>query len=624
MAGRRFRATKSRPTNRGAVAPVKIFPLAGSLATSTASRKSNRGFRVTPVAKIGNQPDARLAVAPAPRLARFVLAILLGLGCPSRRCVVTPPADRTPIPENSRAHLVGRDRELRDLRRLLDAAMDGRGQLVLLEGEAGVGKTTIAETLCREAADRGALALVGRCYDLSDTPAYGPWTDAFGDYQPEADLPSPPAAFTRTEATDMITTRSALFDGVRHFVATLAGRHPLVMLLEDLHWADPESLDLLRVVTREAASQALLVLATFRGDELAPNHPLYRLLPVLEREAGARRLALRRLHQEALHDLVVTRYRLTEADAARLVAYLYAEAGGNPFFTQQLLRALEEDEVLRPLANRWVLGDLEHTGVPSLLREVIDGRLLRLNEEGQRLLRAAAVVGQEVPFSLWGTVVDYEEEGLISLVEEATTARLIEPTEDGTGFRFVHALMREALYEGINPLRRRLLHRRVGETLAAFPSPDPDAIAYHFRRAGDARAVGWLVEAGERAERTSALLTAAERYEAALTIQAERAMDAAEHGWLRLRLAALQRFRRPREALAHVEVAERLAREVNDPGLTARVPLVRGLLRVYADGIGDGLGDVAAGVEMIEKLPHGKAPGPDPSNLSTPPSIQGC
>jgi DNA-binding CsgD family transcriptional regulator len=481
--------------------------------------------------------------------------------------------------------------------------MDGRGQLVLLGGEAGVGKTTIAEALCREAADRGALALAGHCYDLTDTPPYGPWTDAFGDYQPEADLPSPPAAFARTEAADEITTRSTLFDGVRHFVATLAEHRPLVMLLEDLHWADPESLDLLRVVAREAASQALLVLATFRGDELASNHPLYRLLPVLEREAGARRLEVRRLHLEALHDLVVARYRLTEADSARLVAHLYAESGGNPFFTQQLLRALEEDEVLRPLGSRWVLGDLEHTGVPSLLREVIDGRLLRLNEEGQRMLRAAAVVGQEVPFSLWASVVDYEEEGLVSVVEEATTARLIEPTEDGAGFRFVHALIREALYEGINPLRRRLVHRWIGEMLAALPFPDPDAVAYHFRRAGDARAVGWLVEAGQRAERTSALLTAAERYEAALELPDARRMDAAEHGWLRLRLATLQRFRKPREALAHVEAAECLAQEVGDPALLAHVLLVRGLLRVYADGFRDGLRDVAAGVEMVEKLP---------------------
>jgi DNA-binding CsgD family transcriptional regulator len=215
-------------------------------------------------------------------------------------------------------------------------------------------------------------------------------------------------------------------------------------------------------------------------------------------------------------------------------------------------------------------------------------------------------VGQEVPFSLWASVVDYEEEGLISVIEEATTARLIEATEDGAGFRFVHALMRKTLYEGINPLRRRLVHRRVGEMLAAFPSPDPDAVAYHFRRAGDARALGWLVEAGERAERTSALVTAAQRYEAALELPEARRMDAAEHGWLCLRLAALQRFRKPREALAHVEAAELLAQEAGDPALVAHVLLVRGLLRVYADGIREGIRDVAAGVELVEKLPPQK------------------
>jgi hypothetical protein len=315
---------------------------------------------------------------------------------------------------------------------------------------------------------------------------------------------------------------------------------------------------------------------------------------------------LRRLHPEALHDLVAARYRLTQANSTRLVSYLYAKAGGNPFFTQQLLRALEEDEVLRPLGNRWVLGDLAGASVPLALRQVIDARLFRLDEEGQWLLRTAAVIGQDVPFSLWASVVGSEEERLLALVDEATVARLIEPEADGAGFRFVHALVREALYEGVNPLRRRVLHRRVGEALAALPAPDPDAVAYHFRQAGDARAAGWLVEAGERAERASALLTASERYEAAVTLLDERGGQAGERGWLRLRLAVLQRFRKPREALTHVEEAERLAREADAPGLTARVPLVRGLLRVYAEGISEGLEDVAVGVAAVEALSSGE------------------
>jgi len=474
---------------------------------------------------------------------------------------------------------------------------------VLIGGEAGVGKTTLARALCQEAAEQGALVLRGGCYDLSETPPYGPWTEAFGSYEPHDDLPSPPEAFGRTDAADTITTRSALFDGARHFVATLAERRPSVMLLEDLHWADPESLDLFRIVTREADAQALLVLATFRGDELRPTDSLYRLLPVLERETGAHRLELRRLRREALYELVTARYRLSEADSARLVAHLYAEAEGNAFFTSQLLRALEEEEVLRQLGDRWALGDLEHAGVPLPLRQVIDARLLRLHEEGQRLLRTAAVVGPEVPFPLWVSVAEGEEEELIRVVEEATMARLIEPNEDGSGFGFIHALVREALYDGVNPLRRRALHRRVGEELAALPVSDPDAVAYHFRLAGDERAAVWLVEAGERAERTSALLTAAERYETALRLTDAGGIDAVEKGWLALRLAALQRFRKPHEALAHVREADRVAQEANDPGLTARVPLVRGLLRVYANGIRDGLEDVMAGVELIEKLP---------------------
>src|SRR5262245_17430433 len=192
--------------------------------------------------------------------------------------------------------LVGREREQAALREALDAALTGHGSLVLIGGEAGIGKTALAEALCQEATERGALVLVGRCYDLSETPPYGPWLEVTARY-PAAPpgLPPLPAVVTDRAALAAVASQAALFERVAAWFAAVAAARPLVLLLEDLHWADPASLDLLRTLARGLADLPLLLLATYRSDELTRRHPLYQLLPTLEREAHAARLDLRAL-----------------------------------------------------------------------------------------------------------------------------------------------------------------------------------------------------------------------------------------------------------------------------------------------------------------------------------------
>src|SRR5262249_24984429 len=147
-----------------------------------------------------------------------------------------------------------------------------------------IGKTTLAEALCAEAAGQGALVLVGRCYDLSETPPYGPWQEALSRAGRLPGLPPPP---------DLVgggaTSQAALFAQVRDYLAALTGRQPVVALLDALHWTDPGSLDLMRLLGRQAADLPLLLLATYRADELTRRHPLYALLPALVREARAAR-----------------------------------------------------------------------------------------------------------------------------------------------------------------------------------------------------------------------------------------------------------------------------------------------------------------------------------------------
>ncbi|HEX5503872.1 MAG TPA: AAA family ATPase, partial [Thermomicrobiales bacterium] len=502
------------------------------------------------------------------------------------------------------APLVGRAREQAALRERLTAALAGRGGLALVGGEAGIGKTALAEALGREAATAGALVLAGHCYDLTETPPYGPWAEALAGLPADSEHPASPLA---GEAAAETEDQGALFARVRDHLATGARRQPLVLLLEDLHWADPGSLDLLRFLARGLAAAPLLVVATYREDEVTRRHPLFPLLPLLAREAGALRLDLRRLAPEDARALVAARYQLPEADEARLVAYLADHAAGNPLYIGELLRTLEEEGLLRPRAGGWALGDLALARVPPLLRQVIEARLLRLGEAAHDLLSVAAVIGQEVPLALWRAVGEVAEDALLDVVEAAVEARLLVTPADGADVAFAHALVREALYEGLLPPRRRVWHRRVAEALLAPTgdgpaAPDPDAAAYHLQRAGDPRAAEWLVRAGERAQRAYALLTAAERFDAALQLLEARGAPAGERAGLLYRLARMWRYADPRQALAYLDEAAALAAEAGDRALAAYIGCFRGGLRCTAGEIRRGLADLEAGVAAIDAL----------------------
>jgi len=475
--------------------------------------------------------------------------------------------------------------------------MGGQGNLVLIGGEAGIGKTTLAEAICREATQRGALVLTGRCFDLAETPPYGPWLYLFERYPAGGALPALPAVFAEPGRIGDITSQAALFRQVLDFIKAVTAIRPLVLLLDDYHWADPASLDLLRYLTQSIATLPVVMLVTYRSDELTRRHPLYHLLPLLVREAGAARLDLRRLDDDAVRALVTERYGLAEADAARLAAYLQSRAEGNALFLGELLRSLEEASVLRQEGDAWVVGELTQSAVPPLLRQVIDGRLARLDDESQRLLAVAAIIGHEVPLAVWATVGEVDEDALLDVVEQGIEARLLIELPDGEQVRFAHALIRESLYEGIPGIRRRRVHRRVGEVLAAQSRPDPDAVAYHFGRSQDGREVEWLISAGERAQAAQALYTAAARFEAALALIPDERQ--AERGWLLFRIA---RLRVNSASVTYCEEALRLGETIGDKALLAVTRYTYGYLLCRLEQGWRGYEHLLTGAEAIEAL----------------------
>lgn len=497
--------------------------------------------------------------------------------------------------------LVGRIREQVFLREELAAALNGHGGLVLLGGEAGIGKTMLTRALSGEAGRGGAIVLIGHCYDLTNTPPYGPWLNLVAGYRPGKE--PPPTAFASGQMEGTITDQAALFAEMRTFFANLAASQPVFVVLEDMHWADPASLELLRYLATRIASLRLLLVVTYRVDELTRHHPFYQQLPALVREAEGLRLDLHPLEPDDIRDLVAAQMPLAADDEARLVRYLDMHAEGNPFYTTELLRALQEASLIRSERGGWVLGELDHVVMPPLLRQIIDGRVGRLGEETRKSLALAAVIGQEVPLDLWGEVGELDDETLLAIVERAIEGHLMESEGAGRHVRFVHALTREALYQGVAAPRRRIWHRLAAEALAARPNADPDAVAYHYQQAGDPRAPEWLILAGDRAQRAYAWLTARERLAAAAQVLGERAGQEGRRAKLLYRCARLRRYSDPAQGVIDLIGAERLADLVGDRYLAIEAWLARGLLHCYADEFGLGQSELVEAAAALEALP---------------------
>ena len=480
---------------------------------------------------------------------------------------------------------------------MLDAAAGGSGGLVLIGGEAGIGKTALATSIEYEAWGRGIPVWVGHCYEFVATPPYGPWTESgIFDGRSEA-VPPPPML---RSGAGVAGSQSALFEQMQAFLTGITRKDPIVLILEDLHWSDPASLELLRFVSRNLGGLHALLVVTYRDDEVTRQLPFYGLLPTLVRESGARRIELRRLGESAVREMVATGYGLPEADEGRLVSYLTDLTAGNAFFTIELLRTLEDELVLHQEGESWVLEDPGGIRVPSLLRQIIEGRLERLGEETRGLLAVAAVIGQEVPFNLWHSVGDVSDDRLAEAIERALEARLMEETLGGERLRFVHALVRETLYRELALPFRQRWHRRVGEALERTAGPDPEEVANHFRQAADSRAEGWLIRAGLRAEETYAWMTAVERFVAALEFLHED--DARKRGWLLFRIGVLLRYSDTTQSISYLDLAEKAANAVGDQVLAVNSLFTRGFVRCMSGDMRPGLVEIEASIAAAKRV----------------------
>jgi len=455
--------------------------------------------------------------------------------------VVPALVERTPF--------VGRESERADLRRLLDQTVRGRGALVMIGGEPGVGKTRLAEELLLEARQRGVLAWTGHCYEMEGASPYIPFVeiletaarvipatalrDTLGDSAPEVarlmpelrrlfpDIPPPLELPPEQE-------RRYLFNCILEFLQRTAQIQPLLLTLEDLHWGDDATLLLLQHITQRLHEMPVLIVGTYRDVELDVARPLAAALRELTRQRLAHHLALKRLPEAGVAAMLEA--LSGQEPPAPLVQAVYGETEGNPFFVEEVFQHLAEEGKLFDAQGRW-RSDLRivELEVPRSVRLVIGQRLERVCEDCRRVLTVAAVIGRGFSFELLGALGDVDADALLDAIDEGERAHLIFSTSDGAEahFTFAHELIRQTLVSGLSLPRRQRLHLRVAEAMEraythALEEHAAD-LAHHLYQAGSAadseKTAHYLMLAGERAMGAAAFEDALRHYERALSLQ---------------------------------------------------------------------------------------------------------
>ena len=434
---------------------------------------------------------------------------------------------------------VGRTRELAILRQALEDVRSGQRRIVLLSGEPGIGKTRLSEAFALEAADRGLHVAWGSCNEWEGAPPFWPWIQVIRSIAREQDMSAverelgprfvnlvqllPETGASPTIPIDPLSLsggagRFRLFDSAAALLTLVASETPLVVILDDLHWADTPTLLLLQFVAQHTRDVPLMLLGTYRSEEISPKHPLTEVVGGLARIPGVERISLQGLALDETGVLIesIVGRPLPE----RTLDAVRHRVEGNPLFASEVSSFLLAQA---DLATSSIYGSV-HFQVPEGVRDVLERRLRRLSNDCQELLASASVIGREFSTRLLTLVSERSLDGVLTLLDEAVQARLLDLAATVGSYRFHHALVQDVLYASLAPSRRMQLHRRVGESLEDLHAHNLelllDELAHHFFHAlpiGDPdRALDYVTRGAERSLAQFAWESAVDNYERAL------------------------------------------------------------------------------------------------------------
>jgi class 3 adenylate cyclase/tetratricopeptide (TPR) repeat protein len=428
----------------------------------------------------------------------------------------------------TRTPFVGRAKEMARLRAKLDEARAGHGGLVMLVGEPGIGKSRTIEEFAEQARAGGALVLAGRCFEGEWAPPYAPFAEAIAGYAKDADPDvlradlghgAPPVARLVPSLRERLPDigepvplnpdeeRFRLLDAVSQFIIATSARAPIVLVLDDLHWADGGTIAMLRHVARFLPGQRTLVLGAYRDVELDRQHPLADALAALRSAAEYERILVKGLDEAEVRALLTD---FAEQDVPDdFVHAISAETDGNPFFIREVLIHLAEEGKIYQQDGRWASNvSIAEMGIPEGVRQVIGRRLSRLPESANRLLTAASGFNGPFRVGLAAGAAGLNEAEALDAVDAALDAQLVQPSGDPESYDFAHALIRHTLYSELSPSRQVRLHRRIAEAMERLYSDGAmehaPELAYQYHRSGGLpgaeRGADYAVAAADQAE----------------------------------------------------------------------------------------------------------------------------
>ncbi len=519
------------------------------------------------------------------------------------------------------------------------AAQAGTRQTVLIDGEPGIGKTRFIAQLARELHDdEQAVVLFGHCAEELDAP-YGPFVEALShlvDHAPRDVLeqhlerhggalsrlvprlmhrmPSAPAP----ARTDPQTERYLAFAAVVGLLEQVTAEAPVVLVLDDLHWADGPTLALLRHLVTEIEDCRILVLGTYRHSDLPREHQLALLLAALRREDHVTRMTLEGLTEAGVVALMelVAGHALDEGGLA-LAAALSAETDGNPFFVGEILRHLSESGAVKQDAGgRWELaGTPGALALPQSVREVVRHRVERLGPDTCRLLSLAAVIGRDFELEVLARVAGEEPERLLDALDSAVDARILQEHDRRVGWwTFTHNLINQTLYDALGATRQARLHHRVAQALEALCGEDTDPRAAELARhwiAGVApsaagKALSYSRRAGQRALDSLAPDEAMRHFQQARALLPNSPDHRAERCDVAIELGEAQRQAGRPEFRVTLLEASRLAGELRDADRAARAALANN--RGFASAFGEVDDERVAAIESALELDLSRDP----------------
>jgi tetratricopeptide (TPR) repeat protein/KaiC/GvpD/RAD55 family RecA-like ATPase len=501
------------------------------------------------------------------------------------------------------------------LKEAIYKAVHGEGGLVFVHGEAGIGKTRLVNEVGAYARSRGVQVLYGRCpalFRMDGVPPYIIWKEVIKDYVETCTLehldrvvgfyPAEVAKLVPEISQKLRTIpqsfqispeqeQNRLFEAVSQFITNISREAPLLVVLDDLQWTDPSSLLLLHYLARGVQKTSLLLLGAYRSTNIDAKHPLTPILTELNRERLPQSVYLKRMSPEDISEVIK---QMLEQDDVPLefCKMIYEKTRGNPFFAEEVIKSLKEEEIIYREENRWKIKEITKIEFPETVKSLIKARIDRLDNEHQNVLTMASLVGNDFTFSALQGVIGLEEDKLRKIVDELLKTGLLKHrvVREEDVCSFADIIVRDVVYEEVGTFERKKLHRSVGTALEKVYARKVDEhlgeLALHFLEGGDKeKALDYFLKAGEKAQKTYANAEATSYYRSALRLLEGEEGDYLEKGRVLEVLGDVERFVGEYEAcMKHWNETLLLWMQMDEKGKTSR--LHRKMANVLWDKMG--------------------------------------